>query len=249
MALFILYFIGTIFSLLFWLLSMPLIACVRGNRRAPGGSMSCLILINLLVMIASLVLALVIAISANKAVAGSGWTGRCGNSMWITIGAVVSLFFAWLCYSGACCCPGGVPGRRRRDRVADETQAEKAQYRDEKTAAPEHDNGAAAAAAAGAGAGGAATGGGYGGAPANAPSPNPVGTSGYNAPQQQQQPGGSYTPQLLQSYTPQQQHMPQGGQYAAGSQSPRPQGEPFKYELPHGTIRAQYAPALTHSYQ
>lgn len=213
--------------------------------------MSSLVLLNLLIMIASLVLALVISISANKAVAGSGWTGRCGNSMWITIGAVVSLFFAWLCYNGACCCPGGgaLRRRRRRDRVADEAHAEKGLYHDEKTAAPETDN-AAGAAPGTAGAADATT---------AATSPNPGATSpgvGYSSsphPAGGAQNAAPHTPQLLQGYLP--KNTPaQGGQYtAAGSPSPtpmnRPQVEPFKYELPHGTIHSQYSPALTHNYQ
>ncbi|ORZ00546.1 actin cortical patch SUR7/pH-response regulator pali, partial [Syncephalastrum racemosum] len=98
MALFCLYFIGTGFSFLLWLASLS-VCCVR--RRACGVSMTTLIFINFLVMLAALICALVVTLRGIHLLsgAGQGWSGHAGYSMWMTIGAVVALFLSWLCYT------------------------------------------------------------------------------------------------------------------------------------------------------
>jgi hypothetical protein len=111
---FILFFIGCIFSFLFWLASLP-ICCL--NRRGHGISMATLVGINFLIMLAALILALVLVISGVKEITGSspGWEAHAGNLLWITIGAVVSLFLSFLCYTGGSICG---PSKSRRNKAA-----------------------------------------------------------------------------------------------------------------------------------
>lgn len=112
-ALFILYFIGTIWSFLLWLSSLPM-CCIR--RRGASYCMAPATVINFFIMLVALILALVAVLRGLKLLtdAAPTWTGRAGWSMWMTIGAVISLLLASLCY----CCTSAGGGRSRR-RVGD----------------------------------------------------------------------------------------------------------------------------------
>ncbi|KAF7723806.1 neutral amino acid transporter [Apophysomyces ossiformis] len=111
LALFILYFISTGLSLIFWFISCP--TCCVG-RRGLGVSMSTLLFINFLILLVCLILALVVSLRGIRLLTGadSSWLGHAGNSMWITIGGVVSLFLAFLFYSLASCCYRPRPRRQ-----------------------------------------------------------------------------------------------------------------------------------------
>ncbi|KAG0749897.1 hypothetical protein G6F57_005847 [Rhizopus arrhizus] len=112
LAMFILFFIACGWSFLLWLMSIP-ICCFR--RRLFGYSMSILVLINFFIMLAALILALVLIISGVKLVtANQGWSAYAGNSLWITIGAVISLLLSTMFY---CCGSAGGGGGRNRRRV------------------------------------------------------------------------------------------------------------------------------------
>jgi hypothetical protein len=99
---FILFFIAVGFSFILWCMSLP-ICCLK--RRAWGISMSTLVFINFLVTLAALILLLVMVLSGIKILtnADNTWNAHAGNSLWIAIGATVSLFLAFLCYSGGSC--------------------------------------------------------------------------------------------------------------------------------------------------
>ncbi|KAG0172692.1 hypothetical protein DFQ28_009670 [Apophysomyces sp. BC1034] len=71
-----------------------------------GVSMASLLFVNFLVLLVCLILALVVTLRGIRLLgdADPSWLGHAGNSMWLTIGAVVSLFLAFLFYTlGACC--------------------------------------------------------------------------------------------------------------------------------------------------
>lgn len=80
--------------------------------------MATLVGINFLVMLAALILALVIVITGVKEITGSniGWEAHAGNLLWVTIGAVVSLFLSFLCYTCGSICG---PSKRRNKAVVD----------------------------------------------------------------------------------------------------------------------------------
>ncbi|KAI8099601.1 SUR7/PalI family-domain-containing protein [Halteromyces radiatus] len=103
---FILFIIGLCFSFILWVISMPL-CCVK--HRAVGGSMSTFTFITFLVMLTALIMELVFIIRGNYLLhsVDPTWTGHAGNSLWLTIGSVVSLLFAFFSYGGSCCCIGG----------------------------------------------------------------------------------------------------------------------------------------------
>lgn len=108
---FVLFFIGCGLSFVFWVLSLPI--CCMKRRGAWGYSMSTLVFINFLVMIAALILALITILSGTKSIgnSNSGWNAHAGNSLWLTIGACVALLLAFLCYTG-----GSVCGRKKKTR-------------------------------------------------------------------------------------------------------------------------------------
>ncbi|KAI9470633.1 MAG: SUR7/PalI family-domain-containing protein [Benjaminiella poitrasii] len=121
LGLFILVFIALGFSFIFWLMSFP-ICCLR--RRSLGHSMSTFAFINFLIMLVALILALVLVLSGIRSLTGgtSTWQAHAGNALWIHIGAVVSLFLAFLCYSGGSCFGrGGTYNRKYHDDVEDNT--------------------------------------------------------------------------------------------------------------------------------
>ncbi|KAI7865732.1 hypothetical protein BDF14DRAFT_1822940 [Spinellus fusiger] len=104
LALFILIFITCGLSLLLWLASLPV--CFL-RRRSLGYSMSSLTLINFLIALTAMIIALVITIHGGKVLrlADTNWITIPGNSMWCCIGAVVSLFLAFLLNAvGTCGC-------------------------------------------------------------------------------------------------------------------------------------------------
>jgi hypothetical protein len=113
LGMFILFFIAVGFSFILWCMSLP-ICCLK--RRGWGISMSTLSFINFLIMLAGLVLLLVVTLSGIKVLtnADNTWNAHAGNGLWITIGATVSLFLAFLCYSG-----GTSFAPKRRAKVAD----------------------------------------------------------------------------------------------------------------------------------
>ncbi|KAG1154189.1 hypothetical protein G6F37_009681 [Rhizopus arrhizus] len=106
---FILYFIGAGLSFLLWLASLPSL-CAAGRRmkrgrRACAGLMALLTGFTFLVMLAALILGLVLVISSVKAIGqtSDAWQGHAGIAVWFTIGSVVSLFLAFLCYTMRSC--------------------------------------------------------------------------------------------------------------------------------------------------
>lgn len=117
-ALFILYFIGMIWSFLLWLSSLPM-CCIR--RRGASYCMAPATVINFFIMLVALILALVAILRGLKLLtdADNNWTGRAGWSLWMTIGAVISLLLASLCY----CCTGARGGGRSMGRVGDTYKA------------------------------------------------------------------------------------------------------------------------------
>lgn len=112
LGMFILFFIGCGLSFVFWCLSLP-ICCLK--RRGWGYSMSTLVFINFLVMLAALILALVVILSGIRVINDndSGWRAHAGYALWITIGACVSLFLSFLCYTA-----GSICGRKRKNKGA-----------------------------------------------------------------------------------------------------------------------------------
>ncbi|CAO3590243.1 unnamed protein product [Absidia cylindrospora] len=112
LGLFILLIIGLCLTFLLLIASLPL-CCVRA--RSVGASMSALIFLTFLVMLAALIIELVVVIRGNQLLhqADPSWTGRAGNSLWMTIGSVVSLVFAFLAYGCSCCAVGNTVGRKR----------------------------------------------------------------------------------------------------------------------------------------
>ncbi|KAG1452910.1 hypothetical protein G6F56_007699 [Rhizopus delemar] len=115
---FILYFIGAGLSFLLWLSSLPSLCCKRMKRgqRARSGIMAFWTGFTFLVMLAALIMGLVLVISSVKAIsrASEDWQGHAGNAIWFTIGSVVSLFLAFLCYSIRTCIK---PNRTKIDRT------------------------------------------------------------------------------------------------------------------------------------
>ncbi|KAI7895971.1 uncharacterized protein EV154DRAFT_593282 [Mucor mucedo] len=114
LGMFILFFIGCGFSFVFWCFSLP-ICCVK--RRGLGYSMSTLVLTTFCVMLTAFILSLVVIFLGIKAVTGQdGWGAEVGNSLWLTISALVSLMISFLCYTGGTTC--GRPGKKRRNKNA-----------------------------------------------------------------------------------------------------------------------------------
>ncbi|KAG2214695.1 hypothetical protein INT46_000914 [Mucor plumbeus] len=116
LAMFILYFIALIFSFLLWIATLPvsLCCCTKRFRHNPGNrpmdiTMAFICGTNFLVMLVVLILALVLVIGSVKAISGASiyWNGYAGNSLWLTITAVVSLFLATICYLFKACCHRG----------------------------------------------------------------------------------------------------------------------------------------------
>ncbi|KAK4518688.1 uncharacterized protein ATC70_008910 [Mucor velutinosus] len=108
LGLFILVFIALGFSFIFWLMSLP-ICCLK--RRGWGYSMSTLVFINFMIMLVALILALILVLAGIQQItsADNTWHAHAGNSLWLTIGATLSLLASFLCYSGGACF-----GRRNR---------------------------------------------------------------------------------------------------------------------------------------
>ncbi|KAI8336254.1 SUR7/PalI family-domain-containing protein [Chlamydoabsidia padenii] len=116
LGVFILFIIGLCFSFLLWIAGMPL-CCVRA--RSVGASMSTFVMITFLVMLTALIMELVLILRGNYLLhnADPTWTGHAGNSLWLTIGSVFSLLFAFFFYGGSCCCVGAKtdgPARKGR---------------------------------------------------------------------------------------------------------------------------------------
>lgn len=67
-----------------------------------------------MVMFAAFILSLVAVFLGMKTVTndGTGWAVEVGNSIWLTIGALVSLLISFLCYTGGVTCGG----RKRRNK-------------------------------------------------------------------------------------------------------------------------------------
>ncbi|KAI8069932.1 hypothetical protein BC940DRAFT_296511 [Gongronella butleri] len=101
LALFILLFVCLGLSFIVWLVSMPLTSV---RHRAVGCSLSTLMIISFLADLAALILALYLVLStiANVTGASSNWTGYASNSLWLTIGAVVALLFAFMSFGCSC---------------------------------------------------------------------------------------------------------------------------------------------------
>ncbi|CAO0801257.1 unnamed protein product [Mucor circinelloides] len=108
LGLFILVFIALGFSFIFWLMSLP-ICCLK--KRGWGYSMSTLVFINFMIMLVALILALILVLAGISQItsADNTWNAHAGNSLWITIGATLSLLVSFLCYSGGACF-----GRKRK---------------------------------------------------------------------------------------------------------------------------------------
>lgn len=102
LGLFILVFIALGFSFIFWLMSLP-ICCLK--KRGWGYSMSTLVFINFMIMLVALILALILVLGGIRQItsADDTWNAHAGNSLWLTIGAVLSLFVSFLCYSSGVC--------------------------------------------------------------------------------------------------------------------------------------------------
>lgn len=111
LGMFILFFLGCGFSFVFWCFSLP-ICCLK--RKGYGYSMSSLVLITFLVMFAAFILSLVVVFLGFKTVTSleEGWSVEVGNSIWLTIGALVSLLISFLCYTGGVTCGG----KKRRNK-------------------------------------------------------------------------------------------------------------------------------------
>ncbi|KAI8647599.1 SUR7/PalI family-domain-containing protein [Parasitella parasitica] len=116
LALFILYFIGLIFSFLLWIATLPVsvCCCIKRFRHNPGNrpidiTMAFLCGLNFLIMLVVLILALVLVIGSVKAITGASiyWEGYAGNALWLTIASAASLFLATVCYLFKACCHGG----------------------------------------------------------------------------------------------------------------------------------------------
>ncbi|KAI8381409.1 SUR7/PalI family-domain-containing protein [Radiomyces spectabilis] len=109
LALFALVFIGMGLSFFLWLISMPF-SCF--GRRGVSASLSGYSFINFLVTLASLILALVLALRGLHILrnADSNWNGYLGNSIWCLVGATAATLMSFLLntLSGFCV-------RRRRD--------------------------------------------------------------------------------------------------------------------------------------
>ncbi|CAO3608824.1 unnamed protein product [Cunninghamella echinulata] len=117
LANFILFFIGLGLSFILWILSMPL-CCTK--RRGIVGSLTTLIFINFLVMLAALIFSLVFILRGLHILhnQNSNFNGHAGNSLWLTIGSVVALGIAFILSTGACCCIGVSAARKtRRNKV------------------------------------------------------------------------------------------------------------------------------------
>lgn len=102
MGLFILFFIAVGFSFILWCMSLP-ICCLK--RRGWGISMSTLVFINFMITLTALILLLVVVLSGIRILtnADNTWHAHAGNSVWIAIGATISLLIAFFCYSGGTC--------------------------------------------------------------------------------------------------------------------------------------------------
>lgn len=116
LGVFILFIIGVCFAFLLWIASLPL-CCVRS--RGVGGGMSLFIFITFLVMLAALIIELVLVIRGARLLhdVDPTWSGRAGNSLWLTIASVASLLFALMSYTGSCCCVGGSRRDNTRGKV------------------------------------------------------------------------------------------------------------------------------------
>jgi len=109
---FSLIFIACGLSFVFFIFSLPV--CFS-RRRVFGASMTTLVFINFLAMLAALILSLVLIIGGIKRLYNedSAWNAHAGNSLWISIGACVALFIAFLSYS--CGTAGGKHKSNRTD--------------------------------------------------------------------------------------------------------------------------------------
>ncbi|ORX46576.1 hypothetical protein DM01DRAFT_1410627 [Hesseltinella vesiculosa] len=114
MALFILLFIGLGLSFLMWLLSIPL-AFVR--HKAVGSTLSTILTIAFLADLAALIIALVLILSGIANITDDNWNGHAGNSLWLTIGAVMSLLFSFLTFGCSCCAIRDTRGAGGKGRV------------------------------------------------------------------------------------------------------------------------------------
>lgn len=78
--------------------------------------MSTLVFINFMIMLVALILALILVLGGIRQItsADNTWHGHAGNSLWLTIGAVLSLLVSFLCYSGGLC------GRRKKTAYDDD---------------------------------------------------------------------------------------------------------------------------------
>lgn len=73
--------------------------------------MSTLVFINFMIMLVALILALILVLSGVRQItsADNTWNAHAGNSLWLTIGATLSLLVSFFCYSGGVCC-----GRKKK---------------------------------------------------------------------------------------------------------------------------------------
>ncbi|GAA5812255.1 hypothetical protein MFLAVUS_005705 [Mucor flavus] len=111
LGMFILFFLGCGFSFVFWCFSLP-ICCLK--RKGYGYSMSSLVLTTFLVMLTAFILSLVVVFLGMKTITNleTGWSVEAGNSIWLTIAALVSLLISFLCYTGGVTCGG----KKRRNK-------------------------------------------------------------------------------------------------------------------------------------
>ena len=113
-ALFVLYFIGMIFSFLLWVITLPFSIFFCCSRRLKYANRGFTVFIHIwttltfLIMLVALIIAIVLVVGTVKAVSNGSvyWNGHAGISLWFTIASVVSLFLASLCYSLKLCCCG-----------------------------------------------------------------------------------------------------------------------------------------------
>ncbi|CEI90482.1 hypothetical protein RMCBS344292_04807 [Rhizopus microsporus] len=103
---FILYFVGAGLSFFLWLASLfSLCSFKRRGGRGFSMFMSSATCLTFFVMLAALIIALILVITSVKAIGSvtQDWQGHAGISIWFTIGMVISLLLAFLCYCLRAC--------------------------------------------------------------------------------------------------------------------------------------------------
>jgi hypothetical protein len=122
LGMFILYFLVLGFSFILWLLSLPfgVFFCVRKLRNNPGGrpldiTMAIWSGVSCIITFVAMVMAIVYIVSFDRNISNASfyWNGHAGYSLWFTIGVLIALFLATLCYAFKSC--AGVGNQRIDD--------------------------------------------------------------------------------------------------------------------------------------